>query len=250
MMDKKVFALVAHPDDIEFMMAGTLFRLKALGWEIHYMTIANGCCGSVQHNKEEIIRIRREEAMNAAHYMGAVFHESLANDLEVFYCDDLIRKITAIVRNIRPTIMLLPALEDYMEDHMNTARIGVTAAFARGCKNYISSPAVESYEADIALYHAMPMGLKTALGVPVVPDLFIDITDVLEQKKNMLSFHKSQQNWLSISQGDNEYIDTMVEMGEQMGKLSEKFLYAEGWKLHNNLGYSREMINPLKEIFE
>ena len=123
-MDKKVFALVAHPDDIEFMMSGTLFRLKALGWEIHYMTIANGCCGSVQYNREEIIHIRRKEAMNAAHYMGAVFHESLANDLEVFYCDDLIRKITAIVRNIQPTIMLLPALEDYMGDHMTTARLG------------------------------------------------------------------------------------------------------------------------------
>ena len=38
-------ALFAHPDDIEFVAAGTLILLKDLGWQIHYCNIANGCCG-------------------------------------------------------------------------------------------------------------------------------------------------------------------------------------------------------------
>ena len=42
-MAKVAFAIACHPDDIEFMMAGTLTRLKEdLGYEIHYMNIANG----------------------------------------------------------------------------------------------------------------------------------------------------------------------------------------------------------------
>src|SRR5689334_8582485 len=43
-------AIAAHPDDIEFVMAGTLLRLKERGWEIHYFNLSTGNCGSVRHN--------------------------------------------------------------------------------------------------------------------------------------------------------------------------------------------------------
>ena len=46
MSKKTAFALVAHPDDIEFMMAGTLVLLGQLGYELHYMNLANGSAGS------------------------------------------------------------------------------------------------------------------------------------------------------------------------------------------------------------
>ena len=39
-------AIAAHPDDIEFLMAGTLRLLAEAGWETHYLTVANGSCGS------------------------------------------------------------------------------------------------------------------------------------------------------------------------------------------------------------
>ena len=49
-MDKKsgpiVFAMACHPDDIEFMMGGTLILLKEAGYRIHVMNLANGSCGS------------------------------------------------------------------------------------------------------------------------------------------------------------------------------------------------------------
>ncbi len=47
-------------------------------------------------------------------YLGAAYHESLANDLEVFYTPELISKVTAVVRQIRSDIMLLPSPEDYI----------------------------------------------------------------------------------------------------------------------------------------
>ena len=40
-------AMAAHPDDIEFLMAGTLRLLHESGWQTHYMTLANGSCGSL-----------------------------------------------------------------------------------------------------------------------------------------------------------------------------------------------------------
>ena len=48
-----VLAVSCHPDDIEFGMAGTMFLLKDAGCEIHYVNVANGCAGSLEHTPEE-----------------------------------------------------------------------------------------------------------------------------------------------------------------------------------------------------
>ncbi len=65
-MKKVAFAIAAHPDDIELMMAGTLMLLREAGFELHYMNVANGSCGTATLGRDEIIAIRREEARNAA----------------------------------------------------------------------------------------------------------------------------------------------------------------------------------------
>lgn len=247
-MKKTIFALVAHPDDIEFMMAGTLLRLKDLGCDVHYMTVSNGSCGSTEYGTNDIIRIRREEAMGSAAFMGFTFHESITNDFEIFYSDDLIRRVAAVVRQVRPDIMLLPSMEDYMEDHMTAARLGVTAAFAKGCPNYLTKPAVKDIQMDVALYHAMPSGLHDMMRRPVTPDFCVDVTAVMDRKVKALGFHKSQQTWLESSQGKNEYIEFMRDMCRDVGKMSGKYEYAEGWRLHNHIGYAQTEIDPLREL--
>jgi LmbE family N-acetylglucosaminyl deacetylase len=115
-MNTRVFALGCHSDDIEFMMGSTLFLLQEANCELHYMNLANGSCGTTEYRIEEIVSIRRQEAQNEAASVGAAFYESLVNDLEVFYTQELIRQVAAIIRKIKPHIMLIPSLEDYMED--------------------------------------------------------------------------------------------------------------------------------------
>ena len=84
MSKKTAFAIACHPDDVDFMMAGTLIKLKEAGYEVHYMDIANGSLGTHQYTYEQIVRMRRQEAMDSAAAMGAIFHESICDDLEVF----------------------------------------------------------------------------------------------------------------------------------------------------------------------
>ena len=71
-MPKTAFAIAAHPDDIEFMMSGTLMLLGAAGYELHYMNIANGNLGTTQYDTETIVAMRRSEAMEAAASIGAL----------------------------------------------------------------------------------------------------------------------------------------------------------------------------------
>ena len=64
--EKTVLSIGAHPDDAEFMCTGTLALLHERGWEVHIATLAPGDCGTVQYSREEISRIRKGEAAQAA----------------------------------------------------------------------------------------------------------------------------------------------------------------------------------------
>ncbi len=52
--NKTVLAFMAHPDDAEFLCAGTLMRLTELGWRVHIATAAPGDCGTATENRWDI----------------------------------------------------------------------------------------------------------------------------------------------------------------------------------------------------
>ena len=249
-MEMVVLAIGCHPDDLEFMMAGTLFLLKGKGCDLHYMITANGNCGSLEHDADELARIRREEAKEACAFLGSNFHDSITNDLEVFYEDSQIRKVTAVVREVQPDIVILMSPADYMEDHMNACRLGVTAAFCRGMPNYRTIPERKAYQKDVAVYHALPYGLRDGLDRAILPDFYVDISSVIDRKQEMLAKHRSQQAWLDESQGLNSYLATMRSMSAEVGAMSGRFRYAEGFRRHNHLGFSESRIDLLKDLLD
>ena len=249
-MNRRVFAIAAHPDDIEFVMAGTLLHLRDAGYEIHYMNVANGCCGSSVTDAATTARIRRQEAMNACQMIGATFHESLANDLEIFYDRPTLSRLAAIMREVSPEIVLTHSPADYMEDHMNTCRLAVTAAFARGMPNFIVDPPTPAIDRPITVYHAQPHGNRDALGHSVRPDIFVDIGAEIETKAAMLAAHVSQKQWLDESQGLDSYIESMRGLSRDVGSLSGCFTYAEGWRRHSELGFCAADADPLVAALE
>ncbi len=247
-MSRKVaFAVHAHPDDIEFMMAGTMLRLAEVGYELHYMNIANGCCGSMTEGPDDASATRLEEAKAAARTLGATFHPPIANDIEVFYEDALIRKVAAVVREVAPTIILAPSPQDYMEDHMNASRLAVTAGFVRGMPNYKTDPPRDPVEGALTLYHALPWGLHDQLRQPVVADSYVDVEPVMDTKRAALACHASQKEWLDQTQGLDSYIATLDEMTQEVGQYSGRFDYAEGWRRHLHLGFCGEGDDPLRD---
>jgi LmbE family N-acetylglucosaminyl deacetylase len=246
-MTKTAFAIAAHPDDIEFVMSGTMMRLRARGYELHYMNLADGSCGSTQYDATTTATIRRAEAQAAAEYLGATFHDSIAQDLAVFYDRPTLARLASVIREVAPSIVLTHSLEDYMEDHMNTARLAVTAAFSRGMPNFPVDPPCPAIDQDVMVYHAQPHGNCDGMRRPVVPELFVDVTDLIERKEQMLAFHQSQKTWLDESQGMDSYLETMKSLLAQVGGMSGKFQYAEGWRRHSHLGFSGLDGSPLSQ---
>lgn len=242
------FAIGAHPDDIEFYMAGTLLLLKDAGFQIHYLTLSSGSCGSLTIRPAKLRAIRRRESQQAATILDAVHHASITDDLEVFYDLRTLRKVAAIIREVRPSIILTHPPQDYMEDHTNTCRLVVTAAFARGMPNFRTSPARRAGDGEVTIYHAMPHSLRDPLRQPVMPDCFVNTASVHARKREALAAHESQKAWLDASQGFDSYLITMDDLSLEVGRMSERFEHAEGWRRHLHVGFSAVDSDPLRKI--
>ncbi len=251
---KVALAVVAHPDDIEFVIAGTLIELSDAGYEIHMMNLANGSCGTKVYAKAKIVRIREAEARESARLLGATYHPPIVNDIMVNSHDRHQKRwVGGIIREVRPTILFTHNPEDYMQDHMETCWLAVTAAFCKGmihypAANYPAGDKIPPYDGEVTIYHAPPHGLMDGMRSVVIPSHFVNIGDVLEKKIAMLRCHKSQQAWLAASQGSNEYVRDMIGMAGQLAGISgEQWKYAEGFRQHSHLGFSALPQDPLKE---
>jgi len=247
MSNKIGIAIGAHPDDIEFSMAGTLLLLKKAGFAIHYLNVASGNCGSIEYNSPTTRSIRNTEARAAAKILGAHFHQSLTDDLEILYNLDLLRRLAAIIREVKPRVVLTHPPQDYMEDHTNTCRLAVTAAFARGMPNFKTVQARPAADYEVTVYHAMPHGLCDQLRRRVVPGAFVNTTSVHQTKRDALAEHKSQQGWLDVSQGLNSYLLAMEDKSLELGRMSGRFKHAEGWRRHLHFGFCKAESDPLSK---
>ena len=243
---RRALAVAAHPDDIEFMMGGTLLLLRDAGWQIHCMNLSSGNLGSMLVSSAETARLRRREAKAAANLMGAVWHPPICRDLEVFYEDRALRRVAAVIREADPSVILTHSPQDYMEDHMNTARIAVTAAFARSAPNYRTKPQRPPVPTPVTIYHGSPHGLRDGLRRRLLPGAFVDTTTVQDRKRAALACHASQRHWLDATQGMDSYLDAMDAFSLTLGTISGRFEHAEGWRRHSHFGYCNEDDDPLR----
>jgi hypothetical protein len=73
------------------------------------------------------------------------------------------------------------------------------------------------------------------------------VGSVMKEKAAMLACHKSQQQWLDTSQGLNSYIETMRDLMREVGGMSGRYEYAEGWRRHVHLGLCSADADPLRK---
>jgi LmbE family N-acetylglucosaminyl deacetylase len=242
-MEKIVLGIFTHPDDAEMVCAGTLSLFRKAGWEVHIATMAPGDKGTAEYSREEISRIRKKEAANAAEVIGATYHCLEFEDVYVLYDRETINKTTAFIRSIHPSVVFTASPNDYMVDHELTSMVVQTACFASGIKNMEVD--VPPYEPVPHMYYCDPMEGKDILGKPVIPSMYVNISGEIEVKEKMLARHESQRNWLLTHHKIDEYILAMKRFAGERGKEAG-VEFAEGFRQH--LGHGFPQNNILKEI--
>jgi len=242
----RILAIHAHPDDIEFLMGGTL-ALLAPAHELTLATFTNGDCGSATHTREEIGRIRPAEAAAAAAMLGARYVCLMQHDLELDFRDGLRRETAELLRRTAPDVVMTASPQDYMADHE------MASALVRDACFNAPVPLYDTRRPDAApplakvpcLLYADPIELTDHLGRPVEPMFAVDVSAAMETKTALLACHASQREWLRKHHGIDAYIETMKQWSAARGARIGT-AYAEGFRQH--LGHSFPRDNVLAAL--
>ena len=248
-MNRIALAILAHPDDTEFLCAGTLIRLrKEHGWSIHVATMTPGDCGSAEHAPDEIARIRRCEGKSAAEAIGARYHCVEERDLRVIYSEAALEKVVHLLNAVRPAVVFTHNPDDYHLDHEQTSKIVRAATFAAPIPNFLFGRHLNLPLEQIPhLFYCDPLEGKDSFGMPIVSGFRIDISSVIGDKGKMLECHESQRAWLRKHHGVDNLVESMTEWGAAQGKAAG-VAYAEGFRQH--LGHSYPQNNVLVELLK
>jgi len=193
--DRSLLAVFAHPDDETFRPGGTLALLARRGVRVQVLTATRGQAGSCGEPPvcapDELPIVRERELCCACAALGIEPPRLLDyRDGHLAEADreTLIAEILAVVREVRPQVMLTFG-SDGLSGHPDHLAIGQSAA-----------EAFRRAEDVAALYTvAVPQSLATTLGmtqVHAVPDemisLAVDVSTVWEQKRSAMSCHATQ----------------------------------------------------------
>ena len=246
-MKKVALALLAHPDDIEYLCAGSLIRLRnEHGWEVHFATMTPGDCGSTEHPPQEIARIRRAEAAAAASLLGCRYSCIEERDMRVMLNETSLERVVHLFTEVRPDLVITHSPDDYHPDHEMTSRIVRAASFAAPIPNFLHGqwrqPPIEHIP---HLYYCDPLEGTDIFGKPIPPGFCIEITKQMEMKRQMLCCHASQRNWLLKHHGVDDFINAMHEWSAARGR-STGVNFAEGFRQH--LGHSYPQNNLLADL--
>ncbi len=243
--NKTALAFLAHPDDAEFLCAGTLIRLADAGWDIHICTVANGDCGTISETPWAIAGTRTAEADRAAKLIGGAYHCLGERDGMVVYDRGSIQKAVDLFRRVTPSLVFIHAEKDYMMDHEMSSLLGRAASFLFGAPNASAFPLSPAAKVP-HLYYCDPVEARDPYGNVVAPTTWVDITAVLERKAAMLTCHASQRAWLRAYHGEDQYIGSMQRLGAMRGGQAGAAA-AEAFVQHRGHAYPRSDL--LEELF-
>ncbi len=194
-----ILAIGAHPDDIEFGCGGTLTRFVQAGHKVSLLIMTEGTMGGQGH-------IRRREQLNAAKVLGAEqVYWGDYEDTKLPIDQPMIRKIEDVVVAVDPTFVFVHCPNDTHQDHRNLAA-GVISA-TRYVKN--------------VLFYEGPSTSE------IRPAAYGDITDLMENKLELLRAHESQVSKINVA--DLTIVDGAISTATFRG-IQSRVKYAEAFQ--------------------
>jgi LmbE family N-acetylglucosaminyl deacetylase len=227
----------AHPDDAEIVAGGTLAHLRERGHRVTIVTMTAGDCGTAEYGPDEIARIRQAEAASAAARIGAEYLCGGFRDMSIFNEDTARRRVTELLRSIRPDVVITASPVDYHCDHEATSVLVRDACFSAPVPNYQSGTAAPLPSIP-HLYFADPDEGFDRDGNEIKPHFVIDVGERIAVKREMLARHASQRAWLQKHHGMDDYIETMESWTKARGALAG-LGYGEGFRQYLGHPYPR-----------
>lgn len=173
-----VLALAAHRDDVEQTCGGTLLRLRSLGVSTAILDLTQGEAGTRGSAAE-----RAAEAAEAARILGVSSRQALdIPDGRVENTWENRLKIVAVLRRLRPRVVILPYWTGRHPDHSTSSTLGYEACFLSGLARIDTGSAP----------HRPFKIVYASLYADVRPTFVVDITAFIEDRHRALMAYQSQ----------------------------------------------------------
>ena len=225
-----ILAIGAHPDDIELGCGGTLLKTSKQGHNIFMYTLTRG--GS----SGQVIR-RSNELVNSAKLIGAT---SLwiddYEDSNLYPTKELINSIEFFIKKTKADVIYTHTSQDNHHDHRSIAEATKEAGRF--------SPNIFAYENPSTRHFN--------------PTMYYDISDVIEEKVNLIKLHGSQEskNFLGSNavKGLSEYRAIQTRLNPRIVNMEAfeiiKVTFKDDLTLYNTTFTSKEDLQLPKKVIE
>ncbi len=192
-----VLVISCHPDDMEIACAGTLLKCKERGDRVVVCHLCNGNMGHEIIMPDELAAMRAAEAKRSCDLAGFEWMCGNFGDLAIYDNNKEARdRVVDIIRTVDPDFIITHDPNDYMPDHTAVSRLVFDACFTATCPHYTTS--VTGHARLVPVYY-----MDTLAGVNFNPTEFVDVSDHIDKKLEMLNCHESQIVWMR----DHDNID-------------------------------------------
>ena len=214
---QRALVMMAHPDDVEFLLGGTIAQWIRAGTVVRYVLATRGDAGSHEPGmtREKLALIREAEQLAAAEVFGVesvVFFDY--HDGEVVPDLTLRRQFVREIRRFKPDVVVCfdPAtlyIGNHRINHPDHRATGqaVLDAVAPAAAMPLNFP-------DLGAEGLEPHPVREVyLAMPAKPDTWINISDTIDLKFESLFKHVCQ------FEGNHDRITKMLrEWGEDAGR--------------------------------
>lgn len=197
---KRILLIQAHPDDAEFMCAGTVARWRGEGAEVHYCSLTSGDKGSDDPSMSgvDLAEMREREQRDACDVLGVASVTFLGYPDAMLVPDLAMRRqLTRVIRRIKPDVLMCqdPTMrysgQGYINhpDHIAAGEASLAAVFP-SARDRLTFP-------ELLLEGLEPHKVtEVYIFGTGVADLWVDISDGIEKKIAALKAHASQiRDW-------------------------------------------------------
>ena len=211
-----------HPDDIEVACGGTVALLTKMGKQVTFLIATNGCVGSVDANltSEQIVEIRREEALNSAKTLGVTDIRFLSYDDGGDYDKDAMKKdVVAVILELKPQVVFCPDYTVPSEchpDHLNVGKVATDAVFVASWDKLTARMGMSG----------SAQGITLAYYYTHKPNSYVGVGKTYKLRRQAVAYHTSQ-----FTQADLKHLNTYFTLREIRFGLRSGRRRAEGYRV-------------------
>lgn len=175
-----VLAVFSHPDDAELSVAGTLLKLKKLGYRTGVCDMTRGEMGT-----RGTPEIRAQEALEAARILKLDTRLNLEQpDGHVWPTEVARTAFVRVLRTYKPKVLLTTHEDDPHPDHASTSIIVRQAARLASMGRYDEEAGMRPVP--------MPAIMHSLFSRRIVPSFVVDVSDFVDEKMNAIQAYASQ----------------------------------------------------------